>query len=208
MVRPVSVASFKCDRVWLVRRAEQRDSVLATKLTEGQRKVDPGVLRPEICALLARVEPLDRQPLVLDPFAGSGAIGRACAEAGARRVWLNDIDTQGARQTKASQTIMWTHRDFRDLEITPGTVSAVVTDPPWGHYSSVDEGVIGLYADLGAVARRWLHPGGAFVVLTGAPKDAVERLLDAGGFERELNLPVLVNGRKACVLVARKPRRQ
>jgi hypothetical protein len=42
------------------------------------------------------------------------------------------------------------------------------------------------------------------VVLTGATDEAVDKLMDSGGFNRELSLPVLVNGYKARVLLARK----
>lgn len=188
---------------WLIRRSEQRDTILATKLTEGVRKFDRGVLRPEICAALARIQPLAGAELVLDPFAGGGAIGVASLEAGARSVWLNDLEG-GSRRTGTSKAIRWTHQDFRDLEISPGTVSAVVTDPPWGHYATVDEGLDSLHSDLGVAAQRWLQPGGALVALTGAPQTVVGRLLDDGGLHEELNVPVLVNGRKARVVLARK----
>lgn len=196
--------------IWLVRRSDQRDTILASKLTRGQRILDRGVLRPEICAALARIEPVTGAELVLDPFAGSGAIGEACMEAGARSVWLNDREAPGScrSRTLTSSAIRWTHQDFRDLQVTPETVTTVVTDPPWGHYTAGDENLDRLYFDLGAAAERWLRPGGALVVLTGAPERTVDRLLNDGGLQGELSLPVLVNGRKARVILARKPRRR
>jgi len=193
--------------LWLIRRADEPISILAVKLTAGRPQPPRGVLRPEICAALARVEPLAGHELVLDPFAGSGAIGKACVEAGAGRVWLNDIQPGGAHGTQASSGVFWTHRDFRTLEVVPGSISTVVTDPPWGHYASIDEGLDELYADLGSAAGAWLRPGGALVLLTGAPESSVRRLVASGDVELETSLPVLVNGRKASVVRARTPNR-
>ena len=76
--------------VWVIRRRELADSLLTTKLTAANPRVPAGVLRPEVCASLARIVPLDDAALVIDPFAGSGAVGIACLAAGAAKVWLND----------------------------------------------------------------------------------------------------------------------
>ena len=189
--------------IWLIRRTREAESILAAKLTAGVQRRAPGVLRPEICAALARVEPLRGRELVLDPFAGSGAIGQACVDAGAQQVWLNDVRS-GARARPASARIVWTARDFRSIGATPGSVSAVVTDPPWGHYPAGDQDVDRLYTDLGAAAASWLEPGGAVVLLTGTHDGNVEHFLRAGELACELDLAVLVNGHKARVLRARK----
>lgn len=186
--------------VWLLRRTDEACSVLATKLSEGLRPPDRGVLRPEICAGLARVEPLRGAQLVMDPFAGSGAIGHACLEAGARSVWLNDSD--GTQRN--GDRVRWTHRDIRELAVPPASVDAIVTDPPWGLFSSVRGGTESLYADIGRAAGQWLAPDGAIVALTGAPEPAVQTLLAGGGLALEREYPVLVNGRKALVIRARK----
>ena len=162
--------------VWLLRRTDEPYSLLATKLSEGLRLPDRGVLRPEICAGLARVEPLRGARLVMDPLAGSGAIGHACLEAGAKSVWLNDIN--GTQQN--GDRVRWTHRDIRELAVPPASVDAIVTDPPWGHFSSVPGGTESLYADIGRAAGQWLQPDGAIVALTAAPETAVQRCFRAG----------------------------
>jgi 16S rRNA G966 N2-methylase RsmD len=194
-------ASFE---VWLIRRSGMRRSVLATRLSAGRARLERGRLRPEICAALARVEPLEGAGLVMDPFAGSGAIGEACLEAGASAVWLNDLDAKGQRSER--QRTRWTTADFRTLRVPAESVDAIVTDPPWGRFWTVRHGIEHLYRDIGVAARAWLRPGGALVLLTGAPDDAVEVMLRAGKLRSELVLPVLVNGSKAKVIRARKGR--
>jgi 16S rRNA G966 N2-methylase RsmD len=186
--------------VWLLRRRDEPKAILATKLSEGARQPDRGVLRPDICAALARVEPLRGARLVVDPFAGSGVIGEACLEAGAESVWLNDI--KGTQ--RSGQRLRWTHEDFAQLAVPLRSVDAIVTDPPWGHFSEVAGGVEHLYARVGSVAGEWLRPGGAIVVLTGASGACVHALLEHGELALERDQQVLVNGRKARVIRARK----
>jgi predicted RNA methylase len=188
---------------WVIRRREQPETILATKLTEGSAPIAAGVLRPEVCAALARVAQVKRADLVLDPFAGSGAIGAACVDAGARRVWLNDPAKDVLRADGIDREHMehmrLTHMDFRDLEVIDGSVSAIVTDPPWGHHTSLED-IDALYIHLGAAARSWLDPDGLFVLLTGAEPATVDGLVKAGGFDVHRELPVLINGHKARVL--------
>jgi 16S rRNA G966 N2-methylase RsmD len=193
--------------VWLIRRSGMRSSLLATRLSGGRPQVKRGRLRPEICAALARVEPLAGAQLVMDPFAGSGAIGDACLDAGARSVWLNDLDPKGGRRA-GQPGVRWTSADFRKLRVPAQSVDAIVSDPPWGRNWTVRHGVDHLYRDFGAAVQAWLRPGGALVLLTGAPDGAVELMLDAGRLRSELVLPVLVNGSRARVIRARKGRRR
>lgn len=188
---------------WLIRRRELPTSFLATRVPRSQRRLARGQLRPEICSALARLEPLEAASLVLDPFAGSGAIGEACLAAGAKSVWLNDLSSDA--KVVSGEGVRWTHDDFRRLDVPPGSADAIVTDPPWGAFATVEEGVAELYGDFGEAARKWLRPLGAVVLLTGASGEAVEALVGRGGFTVERDFPVLVNGRKARVLRARTP---
>jgi 16S rRNA G966 N2-methylase RsmD len=193
---------------WVIRRRGLAESVLATKLTTGNPRVAPGVLRPEVCAALARIVPLDESSLVLDPFAGSGALGIACLQAGTQRVWLNESNPTAlhgvhALPRSARDRVQTTTLDCRDLDVSPASVSAIVTDPPWGHYDQHRNAIVPLYEDLANLAVRALVTGGPLVVLTGAGPDAIQCLIS----RKELlvagdSIPVLINGRKAQIVVA------
>lgn len=189
--------------VWVIRRRELNTVFLGTRIPRPKHRPARGQLRAEICAALARLEPLSGLDLVLDPFAGTGAIGEACVSAGAASIWLND-HSRNARRFNARR-VRWTHEDFRNLAVTPGAVGAIVTDPPWGEFTAVEEGLVQLYTDFGEAARRWLRPQGGLVLLTGAPDVAITSLVEHGGLRVELDFGVLVNGHKARVLRARTP---
>jgi 16S rRNA G966 N2-methylase RsmD len=203
---PTATGRSTVDEVWLLHRSDLRTAVVAARLSSGGPRPPRGQLRSEICAALARVEPLRDAELVLDPFAGSGAIGDACLKAGATKVWLNDLNPPGSA-IAASPRVRWTRSDFRKLRVRPQSIDALVTDPPWGRNWNMKHGAAGFYRDLGAAAQQWLRPGGAVVLLTGAPDRALEALLHAGNLRSEMTLPVLVNGSRARVIRARKGRR-
>jgi tRNA G10 N-methylase Trm11 len=192
--------------LWVVRRRDARSTVLGARL--GGRRVSParGSLRPEIAAALVRLVPLDGRDTVLDPFAGSGAIGVAAIEAGAR-VWLNDVSPRSLDLVRAMpralrRHVHETHLDVSDLVSTHGApkVTAVVTDPPWGLFAETREPIDDLYARLAAATARLLEPGRPMVVLTGAPPGAEAALTRARSFEIADSAGVLVNGKKARVL--------
>jgi 16S rRNA G966 N2-methylase RsmD len=189
--------------VWVVRRRGLQ-TILGIKLGRpGRKPTRGGVLGPEICAALASVEPL-RDRDVLDPFAGSGAIGVACLAAGARTVWLNDVDKEPRRNGGlATSRAKWTHVDFRKLPVPTAAISVVVTDPPWGDYVAVEGGVAAFYEDLGSAVKRWLEPGGAIVALLPEEPLAMNSLIRRSEVTVEMNSPVLINGHKARVVVGR-----
>lgn len=200
---PISRA-FATLEVWLLRRSREPEVFLTIKLTRGERPTRPGELRPEVCGALARVRNVAGARLVLDPFAGTGGIGIALVKAGAKAAILNDLRRpRPAEAGKALGKIRWVQGDFRDLDLDSGSIDAIVTDPPWGHFDSevdVDAG----YLDLGRLASRWLKPRGSLVVLTAALESVIDQLFVQASLVEEERFPVLINGRKALVLVAKK----
>ena len=91
------------------------------------------------------------------------------------------------------------------LQLLPelaGLVDAIVTDPPWGHYDAPETSVASLYTDLAHFALEALVTGGSLVVLTGGGAEAVEALTARKELVRRNSFPVLINGRKAQIVVA------
>jgi predicted RNA methylase len=196
--------------LWIVRRRDSHHTILGTKIRRARSQPPAGSLRPEIAAALVRSVPLAEGDTVLDPFAGSGAIGVALLEAGVRRVWLNDMSSDSMTLVaqlprERSERVHRTHDDFRRLPDADGPmVTAVVTDPPWGLYEERPVPIDVLYAGLAFTMARILDAGRPMVVLTGAPPQAEAALTASGFFSLVERHNVLVNGKKARVLSTRR----
>lgn len=195
---------------WVIRRREADETVFGIKLVTRRAAPPPkGSLRMEIASSLVRLANVGPNDVVLDPFAGSGAIGLAALETSARNVWLNDIDTHSLalvrpRRGLASR-ITLTHVDFRQLPVQRAMKpTRIVTDPPWGSFETLAEPIEDFYRDLGRVIEAMLSPGTEAVVLTGAPRSAVDALTSSLGLGAEASFSVLVNGKKARVLRIRR----
>jgi tRNA G10 N-methylase Trm11 len=143
----------------------------------------PGALKPDLAAAFVRVVPPNDDDVVLDPFAGSGALVRERARLPYGHVFATDIDpalaaglANCAREGAFGPRATTARLDVRDAgelaDLLRGVkVDVVLADPPWGLFAEPRGGV-------GRAAMR------------------------ANGFEVEESFPVLVNGKKARVLVA------
>ncbi len=191
--------------VWVVRRRDEDFSVLAVKLTGANPKAPKGSLRPELAAALVRCVPLGPDDVVLDPFSGSGAIGVAALRLGVKGVWLNDLHeepTLATTEARGKAKLHHTKLDFRDLASSNGPrPTAVITDPPWGLFGAQPASVERLYQDRVIGLGNRLPPGGKFVVLTGADEAALSWLRAASKLQVDEEVPILVNGKKARVLI-------
>jgi 23S rRNA G2445 N2-methylase RlmL len=201
--------------VWLLRRRGQRDVGLFVRLDRpsGERPAK-GALKPDLAAALVRTVAARAGDVVLDPYAGSGAIVRARASLPHRRIVATDVDethVAGLRRLHR-QGRLGPHatvgrldaRDVHALEALLGgvDVDTVVTDPPWGLYEAPAGGSLAdLYLATYATFRAVMAPAAPAVVLTGVPETAITAAR-THGFAIAESLPVLVNGRKASVVVA------
>lgn len=195
---------------WVIRRRASGHTVLGTKLGHGGPQPPRGSLRPEIAAALVRTVPLSQADIVLDPFAGSGAIGIAALGAGAGRVWLNDLSPGPPGLIRrlpgaVRRRVHHTHMDFRLLPQASGpAVTTVITDPPWGLFKETTEPIEAFYSELAAAMARMLKAGHSMIVLTGAPSAAEASLTTSGRFAVADSVAVLMNGKKARVVCGRR----
>jgi 16S rRNA G966 N2-methylase RsmD len=89
-----------------------------------------------------------------------------------RRSLLLAVDRRNARDPDPDEVAILSG-DFRDvLQLEPGSVALVLTDPPY----PVE--YLPLWSDLGEHAARWLEPGGSLVAYCGQSilPDALQRL--------------------------------
>ena len=125
----------------------------------------------------------------LDPFCGRGAILRA-GRAGVERSSAQILCRADARRTAKVQAC-----DALNLTYLPdGSVDAVITDPPWGSYTELEDEA-GFYARLAGEMNRVLTREGRMATLTSRGARAYRGF--SAVFTAEEQYDILVSGKKA-----------
>lgn len=200
---------------WLLSRSEGVSFFLrrmgGSRITEKQ--LQPGELRPELCYLLNWLSRPGRHDVFLDPFCGSGAIPLSRLSIGSpERLYAADLNPAKAAVTQ--QRLRASFADFpasvwpADIAAIPGrlpagSISRIVTDPPWGLYEQAD--IVALYRTMLETFAHVARPGARIVILTAARpvlESTLQRWHDT--FCLETAYPILVSGKKATIYVLTK----
>ena len=208
---------------WYLTRSEGY-SCLAYRLSgrpSTTKDLRQGELRPEIARLLVALAGIPPSPSVLlDPFAGYGSIPEALARRfPSAAVHAGDIDParQGdlrARFGSSSRVVLHSCGMEDITGLGDGSVDAVVTDPPWGHWEgerySGERSIPILYRRMLGIFARLLRPGGRLCVLTGAKREFEEAVADSPVFADAARKPgfrtdILVNGKKCAAFILDHP---
>lgn len=126
---------------------------------------------------MASLAKLGRDSVVLDPFAGYGAIPKqVLGYFPYAMVLVSDLDRDRAVDLRASlggkRGVSVAQRDALTLEGIPGaTVDAIITDPPWGYYEEIEDIQV-FYRGMFASFRRVLKPRGQVVLLSARKREA------------------------------------
>lgn len=201
---------------WLLRRASGK-AFLTKRLTysrKTEKDLEPGALRPELAQLLCLVAESTPQDIVLDPFAGSGALPFARAKRPYNMLFASDADASKVKAMK--QTLNTTFKrlqrkgapfiirqsDALSLDkIEDGFVTRIITDPPWGLFDREIADLPAFYRAMMDEFCRVLAPDGQLVLLFGR-RELLDDLL--AYTENRLILAnrydILVSGKKASIL--------
>jgi putative N6-adenine-specific DNA methylase/tRNA (guanine6-N2)-methyltransferase len=138
-------------------------------------------------AMLELAELPPQNPVVLDPFCGSGTIlVEAAATRPEARCLASDRDPEAVAGTRANaeavgvaDRIVVTEADARDLDehYEAASVDAVVTNPPYGVRLGRKANYADLYRKFLRGAALVVKPGGRVVVLVGKRRHAFNRVL-------------------------------
>ncbi|HML49312.1 MAG TPA: RsmD family RNA methyltransferase, partial [Clostridia bacterium] len=171
-----------------------------------------GALSPSLAACMAALGRYGRGGVFLDPFAGSGALGKARLDlGGAERVILSDKDPEKVGTMKrrlrglASDKLVIRRADALALgrDWAEGPVQELVCDPPWGQFEPLPMPAPAFYSGMLASFDAVMAPGGRLVVLT-ADKAAFAQALNESVFEPRERHDILVNGQKAGIFLSVK----
>ncbi len=192
---------------WFLLRREGKGffGVRLTYPYEADKQGARGELRAEIAHLMCVVSDPNPKDIVLDPFAGHGAIPFERAGsfpyksviAVEKDKELSELLKQNLRRKGLSVF----QGDALALTIVKDrSVDKIITDPPWGVFEGTDMPLVDFYGAMLNEFSRVLKERGLAVVLAGraeAFKQALDRL--SARWEILAQYPVLISGQKATL---------
>lgn len=174
-------------------------------------KNQKGELSENIASLLCYTAGVQKNEIVLDPFAGHGSIPFACAAYfNPKKVIALEKDELLANKLRsllpekcvAHQQDIMSINEENELYL-PHTIDRIVTDPPWGIYEE-SANIASLYVSFAKLCDNALRKFGTATILTAQPKVLLDSFADYRRFKEKNNFNVLVSGKKAAVITLQK----
>lgn len=196
---------------WVIGRRDMDLLLFCKRLSVGGKKAGPkGALSADLATLLVKASSPHKDDVFLDPFAGSGAIVTARLDMPLRKAVYSDLNLAEHRQdlprrlSQSRQVDVLDEDALRLPSIPDGSVSAIVTDPPWGEYEQMDESYESFSRAMIDSFDRVLHPTRGRLVLLLGRRVAYTTLnvLNDSALRVDDVHDILVNGHPASVLVA------
>lgn len=141
--------------------------------------------------MLCLISEPNKEDIVLDPFAGSGAIGMARKNYPYQKTISGDQNPANASIKKLNALDL---EDFKN-----NSVSKIITDPPWGISIGKDLDLNDFYSKMLQEFSRVLKPRGLLITLIGQ-KELFENVLrKSPNFSLVKRYNILVSGKKAAI---------
>jgi len=150
------------------------DALISVKLTPPtfrfrgpDREFSAAALRPTVAHALVWLSSPTQEDVFLDPFCGSGSIAGERAAYPARRIVASDVSPDAVASATRNVAHVEVHQwDACALPLESGTVTTIVTNPPWGNQIGAGTDIGALYRAFLREARRVLQRGGKAILLT------------------------------------------
>jgi tRNA (guanine6-N2)-methyltransferase len=174
---------------------------------EYQRTSLPAALKPTVARAMALLSEPREDDVVLDPMCGSGTILIERAEAARYRLLLGgDVEESAVRAARENigpryKPIELQQWDARTLPLEDDSVSAIITNLPFGKQIGTPEANRTLYPALLAEWVRILRDGGRMVLLTGDGPLLLRAVQRQPQLTVVRRMPVLVRGYRATLVV-------
>lgn len=198
---------------WAIVRADGRGWFLKrlTRHKAYDKLLSPGELHPELAYMMCWLSDPKPTDTVADPFCGHGAIPlQRCKRFPFSQLYAFDTDdrmlTSTRRKLPPRENIRIKRQDILTLNeaVSPGTVDAFITDPPWGLYQDVGIDLPEFYGQALANMAAALKPDGRIVLLTAAKEALVSALEATPGLSPSARYDILVSGKKAALFLIKK----
>ena len=131
---------------WFIKRSEHVGFFcrLLNKRKYTEKNLNKGELRPEFAYLMCMLGLLDKNTIVMDPFAGYGAVTKQVKKSfHFNKMYVSDINPDCVRNLcyyfEKEQKVDVALRNALDMDdIDNRTIDVIITDPPWGYYEQID----------------------------------------------------------------------
>lgn len=207
------LTNAKIDRVspqieyWFIKRSENIGFFcrLLNKRKFTEKNLNKGELRPEFAYLMCMLGGLNKSAVVMDPFAGYGAIPKQIKKYFRfSRLYVSDINPECERKLgdyfDKKKNIDVALRDALNMhDVENNTIDTIITDPPWGFYEQIND-IEQFYVDMLKEFKRVLKSKGRLVLLS-ARKEEFESAVQKENRRIDKKYDTLVNGKKASVYV-------
>ncbi|TCO40939.1 putative RNA methylase family UPF0020 [Kribbella antiqua] len=200
---------------WLIGRRDVESMLFCQRLTTGIKPGAAGSLGADLAMLLVMASDPRPDDVFLDPFAGSGSIVRARMALPYGRATYSDLaagapylQVPSAIRRRARVTVL--AEDALELpSISSGSVSSIVTDPPWGEYDRLDVDFAAFARRMMASFDRVLQPrrGRLVLLLSRRAAEVTRGLWPSANLRLVQSHQLLVNGHSASAQIGgRLPR--
>jgi len=172
---------------------------------ENQR--DKGELRSEIAYIMSVLSGVTPKDVILDPFAGHGAIPLERVQSFPYEKMIaiekdKDLVTILRQKIKHKKKKIYIYQgDALNLSMVENNyVNRIITDPPWGIYKKTDIPLYEFYLKMLGEFLRVLRPRGVVVLLIGQTEIFEESLAKFSEyFNIDKSYQILVSGKKSTI---------
>ncbi|MFW5998942.1 MAG: RsmD family RNA methyltransferase [Halanaerobiaceae bacterium] len=214
-----SITKLKVDRgnpdfeFWILKRRDNTCFFMLriTYPTKKEKQIHKGELRPELAHIMCFLSEPEIGDILLDPFAGYGAIPLAGALSFPfEKIYAVDKDKQKIRnlqQRLKKQKKSVSSKIYPQIgnahklnNLDSNSIDKIVTDPPWGLYENLPMNISKFYFLMLIQFLKKLKENGIIILLTARKK---EFDLIVSRFKKKLQLmdryDILVSGKKASI---------
>ena len=192
---------------WFIKRSENVGffARLLQKRKFTEKNLNKGELRPELSYLMCILGEFKKSTVVMDPFAGYGAIPKQVNKYfHFNQLYVYDINHEHIKFLNIlfenKHNVNVTLRNALNMQdIKDNMIDLIITDPPWGYYEKIDN-IEQFYIDMFKEFCRVIKKNGKLVILS-ARKDEFELVLSKQKYIISEKIDTLINGKKASIYV-------
>lgn len=199
--------------IWFLWRSEGYGfaGLRITRNPNYEKTLHKGELRPELANLMCFLAEPKTTDVILDPFAGYGAIPIECSKSFfVKKVIASEKDKTvfeilKERVSRTNSKVVIGRWDALNLNsLSANSIDKIITDPPWGFYSEQNKNLEVFYGDTLKEFTKVLKSGGLMIILT-AQKELFERVLkNFSELQLVEKYNLLVSGKKAAIFKIKK----